>query len=561
MKFFAYFDPDPAGMSAMESDLRRSGRFDWVGHAPSRWLVARSGAEHDSQSEFVSLENWPDVPHAELAARLRQHDWENFLCSGRGNYAFAHFDRSGRVRLVRASAGVVPIYVWRVGERLACASRLGEIARFVPDEPELEPLVNATCCTMHGWLGDRRTFLTNTQMLAMGETACASNSAWSISRWWDPSKARPLRPTGVAAEEHAQQFRSLLLRNLESAFETGESTVLTLSGGVDSSALAALAAGTLGRRFSTLSFIPAVEPNHSGTRALIDSLLAPFRQNVVDRWEFEHSIRSRLGLVQQAQREVFLVANPALCVLPRLADAGIRSLCGGEYCDDLFGSVLTREDWDLSTSLTDLVRHRDELPRGARSALGWAYRRALMRVGRAPLHRPRVLPRFIRSELRADYRELMRDKQRSLAEDRRPRVFLAQRLESAQNAVAQNWEVTSSLGVRRFYPFVSRELVELAFACHPSEGQGPGTKKLVRRALRGLVPDSHLLRETKEDWTEPPTLVTWGRPVPEELSKIVAPEVAERPPAQLDGADALRLTLLLNISEGLRTARAERRAV
>ncbi|MCC6652913.1 MAG: hypothetical protein IT348_17295 [Candidatus Eisenbacteria bacterium] len=562
MRFFAYFDPDPRGMRAMEEDLRRSRRFDWVGSSASAWLVGCSGRARSRLGEFVFLENEPDVAHAELEARLREPGWQAFLCSGKGDYGFAHFDSVGGVHLVRAAAGVVPIYLWESRGRLACSSRLGEIARFVPDEPELEPLVNATCCSMHGWLGDRRTFLTNTQMLAMGEAAHSAGARWSCSRWWDPSTARPSRPTAEAAEAHEKQLRTILLRNLETAFEPGGRTLLTFSGGVDSSALLALAAGTLGKRFSTLSFVPSMEPFQSNARGLISSLVGSYQSSVANSWEFEHSVRGRLAQVERAPREVFQVPNPALCVLPQVVRAGeISALCGGEYCDDLLGSELTKEDWDLSTSPTDLLRHREELANGPRSALGWLFRRALIRIGRAPLHRPESLPMFVRSELRAEYRDLLSDQRRALALDPRPRVFVAKRLESAQTAVAQNWEVTSALGVRRVYPFLSRELVELAFDCHPSEGIGPGTKKLLRQSLRGLVPDSHLLREAKENWTEPASTTGWRRMIPQELSRIVAPALGSRPPDRIDSRDALRLTLLLNISQALRTVRAERRAV
>jgi hypothetical protein len=60
-----------------------------------------------------------------------------------------------------------------------------------------------------------------------------------------------------------------------------------------------------------------------------------------------------------------------------------------------------------------------------------------------------------------------------------------------------NWEGTTPLGVRRSSPFFTREALELAFSCHPRELLGPGTKRLLRDALRGDVPERNLSRADK----------------------------------------------------------------
>ena len=74
--------------------------------------------------------------------------------------------------------------------------------------------------------------------------------------------------------------------------------------------------------------------------------------------------------------------------------------------------------------------------------------------------------------------------------------YLAMFLER-QGFLGMHWEVTSSLGVRRSFPFVTRELLELGFECHPSELVGPGTKRLLRAALAGDVPAINLERPDK----------------------------------------------------------------
>jgi hypothetical protein len=63
-----------------------------------------------------------------------------------------------------------------------------------------------------------------------------------------------------------------------------------------------------------------------------------------------------------------------------------------------------------------------------------------------------------------------------------------------------NWEVASALGIRRFYPFFNREAIELAFAVDSHELIGPGTKKLLKNALRADVPHLNLDRADKGSW-------------------------------------------------------------
>jgi hypothetical protein len=66
--------------------------------------------------------------------------------------------------------------------------------------------------------------------------------------------------------------------------------------------------------------------------------------------------------------------------------------------------------------------------------------------------------------------------------------------------VAMNWEALSVLGIRRSWPFFNREVLELAFECHPSELIGPGVKKLLRAALSDDVPPTNLNRQTRGTW-------------------------------------------------------------
>ena len=92
-----------------------------------------------------------------------------------------------------------------------------------------------------------------------------------------------------------------------------------------------------------------------------------------------------------------------------------------------------------------------------------------------------------------------------------------------QGFLGMHWEVTSGLGVRRVFPFVTRELLELAMELHPSELVGPGTKRLLRKALADDVPAVNLRTPgqgtSRKDGERPAR--AWSGEMPDELAQIL----------------------------------------
>jgi hypothetical protein len=118
-----------------------------------------------------------------------------------------------------------------------------------------------------------------------------------------------------------------------------------------------------------------------------------------------------------------------------------------------------------------------------------------------------------------------------------------------------NWEAASALGIRRSLPFLNREVLELAFSCHPSEQLGPGTKKILRAALKDDVPAKHLNRQ--DDGVSPrgpDATIPWTARLDEQLAPIVREDWFPHPPARVDQDDAIRLTSLAQIARNRRAA-------
>src|SRR5207249_3811123 len=111
------------------------------------------------------------------------------------------------------------------------------------------------------------------------------------------------------------------------------------------------------------------------------------------------------------------------------------------------------------------------------------------------------------------------------------------------------------LGVRRCFPFFNREVLELAFRCHPSELLGPGPKRLLRDAVGGDVPSHNLLRPDKGGWGrgQPPPRVTLDTEIPAGADRLVRDGWLPDPPLEAAPEDISMLRNTLRVVGYLET--------
>src|SRR5207253_1718401 len=427
----------------------------------------------------------PWGPAADAAA-----EWEGALqrlASLPGDFGFIHFQADGTATVVRSCGGLVPFYLWQDGGRAAVATRLGDLVCYILHQPRLDPLVNAVWASGWGLFPDGRTFLEGVAALERGSFAqTGPHRAVSTQRYWSPRvEAVPL-PNAARQQEHAERLRELLLAQLRRNLDPAGGNLLSMSGGVDSSALASLAAGVVGRPLSTFSMLPEPSEPFRHEMSYIRPLLGGLR--IERSWMLRLRPETRVELLRAGPRTVFHVPHYALCALPTLLrQAPIRVLFGGEFADEVCGSSYTWPDWVASVGLLALLRGFPQPPSGTHRVLRWGKHRLLAALHRPVLPFPPRLPEYIRPELQEEYRAWRHRRRDAATRDHAPRRYLALRAEE-DGFLAMNWEAATTLGVRRFFPFFNRDVIELAFECHPTELVGPGTKKLLRRALRQDVP-------------------------------------------------------------------------
>jgi asparagine synthase (glutamine-hydrolysing) len=504
--------------------------------AQGRDEIAASDLEWDQVASLVSErpERLPELP---------------------GDFGLLHVSRTGEATVVRSASGLVPFYIAGGGERWTVATTLQAMLRFHPEDLELDPLVNAIWTSGYDAAPDRRTFLAGVRVLGRGEFLRLGGERAGFGRWWQPRRSGEPRP----APDHAERLRTALISTLERELDPNGGNLLALSGGVDSSAVGALAAGLLGREVSTLTVLPDDEPSRTRDLRYIDALTdaVGFRRRKMVRVDPDR----RLALLDEPGVP-FHVLQPYLCLLRSVASEWpVSVLVGGEFADHTVGSSLTLWDWARHTSARGLWASRRTLPTGPVDVRRWFEWRLGRALRRPPVPWPSELPALLRAELGAEYREWFHDRRRAAARDDGPMPYLSMFLER-QGFLGMHWEVTSALGVRRCFPFVTRELLELAFECHPSELVGPGTKRLLRAALSGDVPRTNLERSDKgrpgpsgvEDrrWR-------WSGEIPEALEAVLAP--GWPPSHEIEYWDLFRTRQLVASVEGVERIRAARQSL
>jgi asparagine synthetase B (glutamine-hydrolysing) len=571
---FAFGHEDPRALAAMKRRLSAAREFTQVWSPHPAWLCASAPLPHgEADDDQVRQHGLAFAEGREQLDRALDRDREHSLarlhelaCDAPqrlvelpGDFGFFVFGRDGALNVVRACAGLVPFYCARRAGGVAVSTRLEYMVRFVDPDATLDPLPNASWLAGTALFPDGRTFLRGVTALEPGAcTRLGPRHALAVEHYWFPQHNRPLRPTPARQEDHARRLRALLLERLCADLAPDASNLLSLSGGVDSSALAALVAGDLHRELRTLSFIPSAPQEARVTESYLDALAGRFR--FAERLRLPIDARSALALRKRPSRVLFHVPHPVLIMLPELQRTRtISVLVGGEYADDTIAERTSRRDWARNTSLLSLGMGlaRSRRFRDLRAWLG--VRARSLRHG-AALPFGAALPSFVRAGIHDEYAAwLARQRSQAIAA-RAARPELAARI-ALDGAVAMNWEATSALGVRRSFPFYHRAYVELAFELHPAELRGGcNDKHILGRALRGHVPDRHLDRPKHTSEVRYETFdVDWDEKLPDDLAHVVDSAWFPRPPPRVSISSALRLQQLVTFAQGLQQARASAR--
>jgi asparagine synthase (glutamine-hydrolysing) len=456
---------------------------------------------------------------SELVMRAYEQWGPALLDHIEGDFAFAIWDpRERELFCARDRVGNKPFHYFWDGQALAFASDACALLTL----PWIEKKLNLDFVAENlaqEWTSLEDTYWEGIQRLPPAHQLVVSAAGCSKSAYWRPSLeiSLPCRSTA----EYAEYYRFLLLDVMRRMGRSTGPVACEVSGGLDSSALFAVAA-ELQRQGEwpapdvhgyTLDFRGAGDADemdyvqsvarHVGK---VVTAVAPTRQPLdwYDAWARQHGYPAAypngvmgLGIRQEARR--------------RGSNALLVGVGGDEWLDgypSYYAEAIAGRQWhELRQSL--LLDSRDV---GVPQSIWW-----LIRYGIGPLL-PSGLRRVIHAVRRrssghdgwltAPMRQRLRQRRTGLSADEVTVARIGQRsqllqLDGAYSLLARESEerlcAWTGLEIRR--PFWDPRLVEFALAtperlrCH-----GTTSKALHRTAMAGLLPESVLARKSKADF-------------------------------------------------------------
>jgi asparagine synthase (glutamine-hydrolysing) len=525
--------PDPAALRAMSAALVHRGP-DGSGEAligPVA-LAARRLAiidlEHGDQpiatesGRVTVVQNGEIYNHAQLRRELEAqghvfttrcdtevlgHLYEehgiDFLGRLRGMFALALWDRDERrLLLARDAFGIKPLYVAERGGRLAFASELTALSRLPGFSRELDPDAIEAYLAFNSIPAPLSAFRA-ARKLEPGHWLTWSDGQVRRGRWARPAPvaAGAVRREGMAAlaAEARERLRDSVRAHLVADVPVG----VLLSGGVDSSALTALAAQEGTGRVSTFS----VGFEERSFDELEQARLVARRYGT-DHHEIvlRPGVADELPIVAAATDEP-LGDSSALptWLVSRLASEHVKVVLSGEGGDELFGGYQTYAADRLAPvagraahALEPLVRRLPSSDR--RVSLDYRLKRFAAAAALPPLEAhhgwKEIFAPALRGELlgerrgadplgvyRARWAETAAAEPLARLQDVDLGIYLVDDL----LVKADRMSMTHSLETR--VPFLDPRVAELALALPASlKVRGLATKRLLREAVAPLVP-------------------------------------------------------------------------
>ena len=289
--------------------------------------------------EEVSTENFTTTGDMEVALHLYRKLGRGFLDRLNGMYAGAIFDpRQKRLLLFRDRFGIKPLYYIETGEGFFFASEVKALLTLSDIEPEMETEVLPVYLS-YRYVPGERTMFRGIRRLPPGSflDLDLSSGEWKVRRYWEYLPGREV--TVSRPEEAMDRFMWLLEDAVRIRMRSDVEVASLLSGGVDSSSVASLAASRQPEiKLFTVSFDDPVYDELGEVRSFLSDMGDRFTSA-----ELIHRVCSpdSLALLPELIRSVedcislgTILPTDQVCAL---AAEHVKVVLTGEGADEVFG--------------------------------------------------------------------------------------------------------------------------------------------------------------------------------------------------------------------------------
>jgi asparagine synthase (glutamine-hydrolysing) len=438
-----------------------------------------------------------------------------------GDFALALHDReAGRLYLARDRFGVKPLYYSERGARFAFASRPAGLLALpgIRSEPRSDYL--AKFAAGHYRFFDNPPELSpyaDVLQLRPGRLLCRGDRATTVTVWYDPAESGDSDDDGEAlAEAYAALFRDAVARRLK---RVGRAA-FTLSGGLDSSSVVTTAAQLTDREQHAFSTVYGGGAYDESTE--IRDVLAPggivWHPVEIGEPDLIGHVARLTPRHDQPLSTVTWLTHALLCEEVRAA--GFDALFGG-----LGGDEQHAGEYDYFFYFFADLLAAGETARHAREVAAWKrhHDHTVWRKSAAVADRKRrtltdpAIPGRVRPDavlLRRYAEALSPDLASDLPEpaplDSRFCSYLKSHTyneiyrETMPCCLRASDRNAAAVGLVDVFPFFDHRLVDFAFRVPSTLKIRDGvTKQLLRRAMRGILPEATRSRITKTGWNAP----------------------------------------------------------
>jgi asparagine synthase (glutamine-hydrolysing) len=250
-------------------------------------------------------------------------------------FAFAIWDAPRRrLLLARDRLGVKPLYWAEAGGRLLFASEIksileGGLIRAEADESRLPELLSTR------YLSGAETLFKGIHRLLPGHTLVFEQGRVSIREYWDiPAGRSDDRVASISDQEAVQRFRELLEQAVRIRLMADVPLGMFLSGGLDSSAIAALMAGMIDRPLQTFSvaFKQRAYSELDYARQVSTAIKADAHEVVIDDHDFFGALPR---LIWHEDEPIAHPSSVPLYFVSQLARQHVKVVLTGEGSDEL----------------------------------------------------------------------------------------------------------------------------------------------------------------------------------------------------------------------------------
>jgi len=420
-----------------------------------------------------------------------------------GEFSFAIWDeRSQSLFCCRDHMGFRPILYWNSGLRFVFASDPRQILSF----PGVPRLLNRRLFARLAMAGayeseDDDTFHAGICSLPAGSALTFTSAGLHVHRYWQPEIRSDLVPRDP--EEVFESLRTLLIDAVECRLSDDSPSAVELSGGLDSSGVAAVAARCLERQGKSLLALAAVVPEeHLADYPDERSFIQEFSSwpNILIQFVSGQG-RGPFDIIGEPGRlEVSPLRASTTYLNESLRDAasanGAQSLLTGTlgelgptcYADTYFVELAVKLRWPtLWKELSEL--RKAEGVRPVRHLAG-RFRDLVRPNGGFRKNGALLLNPKLRAQIRSPDVPIYAwpdQRRQQLADVRR---FLA---------AHATWQGhTRDGGIRRSHPWLDKRVIEFCLAVPPELKIQYGYRRyLIRRALDGILPKQIQWRTTK----------------------------------------------------------------